>query len=372
LIEAAAELAPTTGTRAACSALGVPRATFYRHRRTSEPSPPASRPRPPLALSEPERRAVLDVLHSERFVDAAPQQIYAALLDEKRYLCSVRTMYRILEAEHEVRERRNQCQRPAYTKPELLATAPNQVWSWDITRLKGPVKWSYFYLYVILDIFSRYVVGWMVAERESAALARRLVSESVRKQGIGRGQLTLHADRGSSMTSKSLALLLADLGVTKTHSRPYTSTDNPFSEAHFKTLKYRPEFPDRFGSIQDGRTLCRHFFPWYNDEHRHGSLALLTPADVHYGRAEQRLEKRARVLGEAFEAHPERFKGQRPVPAELPESVWINPPPTTVCEELAEPTLSPLSIEVRVPGLEPTMDRGMLQHAGATTQPELH
>jgi len=372
LIEAATALAPTTGTRAACSALGVPRATFYRHRRTSEPTPPASRPRPPLALSELERRAVLDVLHSERFVDAAPHQIYAALLDEKRYLCSVRTMYRILAAEHEVRERRNQCQRPAYTKPELLATGPNQVWSWDITRLKGPVKWSYFYLYVILDIFSRYVVGWMVAERESAALARRLVSESVRKQGIARGQLTLHADRGSSMTSKSLALLLADLGVTKTHSRPYTSTDNPFSEAHFKTLKYRPEFPDRFGSIQDGRTLCRRFFPWYNDEHRHGSLALLTPADVHYGRAEERLEQRARVLQQAFEAHPERFKGQRPTPGSLHEAAWINPPHTTVRGEVAAPAVSALSIELPAPDLEPLTDCGTLHHANPTAQTELH
>ena len=277
---------------------------------------------------------MLDVLHSERFVDAAPHQIYAALLDEKRYLCSVRTMYRILESEHEVRERRNQCRRPAYTKPELLATGPNQVWSWDITKLKGPVKWSYFYLYVILDIFSRYVIGWMVAQRESATLARRLVSASVDKQGIVRDQLALHADRGPSMTSKSLALLLADLGVTKTHSRPYTSTDNPFSEAHFKTLKYRPEFPDRFGSLQDARALCRRFFPWYNEDHRHGGLALLTPADVHYGRAQKRLEQRARVLDLAFLAHPERFKRQRPTPGNVPEAVWINPPPTTGREEV--------------------------------------
>ena len=371
MIEAAAQLAPTTGTRAACLALGVPRSTFYRWRAPERSTPP-TRPRPPLALSEPERRSVLGVLHSERFVDAAPHQIYATLLDEKRYLCSVRTMYRILASEDEVRERRNQCRRPVYTKPELLATGPNQVWSWDITKLKGPVKWSYFYLYVILDIFSRYVVGWMVAERESAALARRLVSESVRKQGIVDGQLTLHADRGSSMTSKALALLLADLGVTKTHSRPYTSTDNPYSEAHFKTLKYRPEFPDRFGSIQDSRSLCRRFFPWYNHEHRHGSLALLTPADVHYGRAEERLEQRARVLDLAFRAHPERFKGQQPTPGSLPEAAWINPPPTTVGEELAEPTIAALSMEVRAPGLGPTMDSSMLQHAGATTQPELH
>ena len=371
MIEAAAQLAPTAGTRAACSALGVPRATFYRRQRTAERSTPASRPRPPLALSEIERRSVLNVLHSERFVDAAPHQIYAALLDEKRYLCSVRTMYRILEAEHEVRERRNQCRRPAYTKPELLATGPNQVWSWDITKLKGPVKWTYFYLYVILDIFSRYVVGWMVAERESAALARRLVSESVRKQGIVRDQLTLHADRGSSMTSKSLALLLGDLGVTKTHSRPYTSNDNPYSEAHFKTLKYRPEFPDRFGSIQDSRSLCRGFFPWYNHEHRHGSLALLTPADVHYGLAEERLKQRAGVLDLAFQAHPNRFKGQRPTPGSIPEAAWINPPTTTVSEEAAEPALSALSMEVRTPGLEPPTDRGLLHQDSSTTQMEL-
>ena len=289
-----------------------------------------------MALSQLERRAVLDVLHCERFLDAAPQQIYATLLDEQRYLCSVRTMYRILASEHEVRERRNQCRRPAYTKPELLATGPNQVWSWDITKLKGPVKWTYFYLYVILDIFSRYVVAWMVAQRESATLAKRLVTASVDKQGIVRDQLTLHADRGSSMTSKSLALLLSDLGVTKTHSRPYTSTDNPYSEAHFKTLKYRPAFPDRFGSIQDARTLCRHFFPWYNREHRHGGLALLTPADVHYGRADQRLEQRARVLEAAFQAHPKRFKGRRPVPGVLPEAVWINPPSKEPPEDPSE------------------------------------
>ena len=330
-----------TGTRAACSALGVPRSTFYRQR-APDRSPPTSRPRPPLALSELERRAVLDVLHCERFVDQAPHQIYATLLDEKRYLCSVRTMYRILASEHEVRERRNQLRRPAYSKPELLAIGPNQVWSWDITKLKGPVKWTYFYLYVILDIFSRYVVGWMVAQRESSTLAKRLVTASVDKQGIVRDQLTLHADRGSSMTSKSLALLLGDLGVTKTHSRPYTSTDNPFSEAHFKTLKYRPAFPDRFGSIQDARTLCRHFFPWYNDEHRHGALALLTPADVHYGRADERLKQRSRVLEAAFQAHPERFKGRRPGPGVLPEAVWINPPPKTTPEDAPESTLSPL------------------------------
>ena len=371
MIAAVAQLAPTTGTRAACSALGVPPATLYRHRQASERSAPESRPRPPLALSELERRAVLDVLHSERFVDAAPHQIYAALLDEKRYLCSVRTMYRILEAEHELRERRNQCRRPAYAKPELLATGPNQVWSWDITKLKGPVKWRYFYLYVILDIFSRYVVGWMVARRESAVLAQRLVSASVEKQGIVPDQLTLHADRGSSMTSKSLALLLADLGVTKTHSRPYTSTDNPFSEAHFKTLKYRPEFPDRFGSIEDSRTHCRRFFPWYNDEHRHGGLGLLTPADVHYGRAQERLEQRARVLEKAFQAHPERFKGRRPTPGELPEAVWINPPPKPAPEDVPEPTISPLPDAGIHPQAWLSPCSGPLELGGSTTAAEL-
>ncbi len=324
-----------------------------------------------MALSQLERRAVLDVLHCERFVDAAPQQIYATLLDEQRYLCSVRTMYRILASEHEVRERRNQCRRPAYTKPELLATGPNQVWSWDITKLKGPVKWTYFYLYVILDIFSRYVVAWMVAQRESAALAKRLVTASVNKQGIVRDQLTLHADRGSSMTSKSLALLLGDLGVTKTHSRPYTSTDNPFSEAHFKTLKYRPAFPDRFGSIQDARTLCRHFFPWYNREHRHGGLALLTPADVHYGRADQRLEQRARVLEVAFQAHPERFKGRRPVPGVLPEAVWINPPPKTTPEDAPEATISPSSDAGVPPLVRLSSGSGALEHSGSTSPMEL-
>ena len=370
MIAAAAELAPTAGTRAACSALGVARATFYRQRAPGRPVP-ASRPRPPLALSQLERRAVLDVLHCERFVDAAPHQIYATLLDEQRYLCSVRTMYRILEAEHEVRERRNQCRRPVYTRPELLATGPNQVWSWDITKLKGPVKWSYFYLYVILDIFSRYVVGWMVAQRESAALARRLVTESVDKQGIVRDQLTLHADRGPSMTSKSLALLLADLGVTKTHSRPYTSTDNPFSEAHFKTLKYRPEFPERFGSPQDARTLCRHFFPWYNHEHRHGALALLTPADVHYGRAAERLEQRSRILETAFLAHPERFKGRRPLPGVLPEAVWINPPSKTTPEDASESTPPP-SPDAELPPLASLLPRSVpLETRNPTTVLEL-
>src|SRR5438128_11167640 len=223
-------------------------------------------------------------------------------------------MYRILDSAHEVKERRDSARRPHYGKPELLAMAPNQVWSWDITNLLGPSKWTYFYLYVILDIFSRYAVGWMVAHRESAALAERLIGETCEKQGIEPGQLTLHADRGTSMTSKPVALLLADLGVVKTHSRPHVSNDNPFSESQFKTMKYRPEFPDRFGSLQDTRAFGHVFFPWYNDEHHHSGLGFLTPHEVHYGLAEKRVEARARVLAAAYAAHPEHFVGGLPRP----------------------------------------------------------
>jgi putative transposase len=269
---------------------------------------------------------VLDVLHSERFVDLAPAQIWANLLEEHRYLCSVRTFYRILAANGELRERRNQLRHPVYEKPELLATRPNQVWSWDITKLKGPAKWTYFYLYVILDIFSRYVVGWMVAHREAASLAKRLIEESCANQEIESGQLIVHADRGSSMKSKPVALLLADLGATKSHSRPHVSNDNPFSEAQFKTLKYRPEFPDRFGCIEDSRAFCRDFFRWYNNEHYHSGLNLLTPASVHYGDAAEIIRRRQRVLDVAFERHPERFVNKRPTIVGPPKEVWINPP----------------------------------------------
>ncbi len=235
-------------------------------------------------------------------------------------------MYRILDKHNEVKERRKQVKRPYYEKPELLATGPNQVWSWDITKLKGPVKWTYFYLYVILDIFSRYVVGWMVAHREQAALAKRLIAETCKKQHIEEGQLTIHADRGSSMKSKAVANLLADLGVTKTHSRPYVSNDNPYSESQFKTLKYCPGFPARFGSIQDARELCRHFFLWYNQEHKHSALGLLTTEQVHYGLAMEVLEHRAQVLDAAFKQHPARFKGKLPRPMEPPKAAWINKP----------------------------------------------
>ena len=327
-MEAAEALGANVGLKPACEALGVNRATVYRRRarRNDLQRKCSLRPSPPLKLGAHERQTVVDLLHSARFVDASPHTIHATLLDEARYLCSVRTMYRILAQEGELKERRNVCRHPQYTKPELLATVPNQLWSWDITKLKGPQKWTYFYLYVILDVFSRYVVGWMVASRESATLATKLIGETCTKQDIPLGQLTIHADRGSSMKSKAVAFLLADLGVTKTHSRPHVSNDNPFSESQFKTLKYRPGFPQRFGSLQDARAFCRPFFSWYNTEHRHSGIAYMTPEDVHHGRATQIIDVRAAAFDAAFAAHPERFKGRRPIPQSLPEAVWINPP----------------------------------------------
>jgi putative transposase len=266
------------------------------------------------------------VLHEERFVDKAPAEIYATLLDEGRYLCSIRTMYRILKSLDEVRERRNQLRHPQYKKPELLAVAANQVWSWDITKLKGPAKWNYYYLYVILDIFSRYAVGWMIATRETAELAKMLIAETCMRQGIDRAQLIIHSDRGSPMKSKAVALLLSDLGVGKSFNRPYVSNDNPYSESQFKTLKDRPQFPDRFGSIQDARAFCRRFFAWYNDEHYHGGIALMTPATVHYGQAQKCNAARQKVLWTAHDAHPERFVRGRPKTIALPPAVWINKP----------------------------------------------
>jgi putative transposase len=313
-------------TRAA-EAFAVPRATLYRARAPRPLGPPAPRPAPPRALTDEERQAVLTLLHSERFVDVAPKAVYATLLDDEgTYLCSWRTMYRVLADAAEVRERRNQLRHPAYAKPELLATGPNQVWSWDITKLLGPVKWTYYYLYVILDIFSRYVVGWMVAEGESATLAEQLIEATCAKQGVRAGQLTIHADRGTAMTSKTVALLLADLGVTRTHSRPHVSDDNPYSEAQFKTLKSHPTFPERFGSLPDARAFCRVFFPWYNTEHRHDALGLLTPEAVHYGRVDAILEQRRLVLAAAYAAHPERFVRKPPEPLAPPTAAWINPP----------------------------------------------
>jgi putative transposase len=316
----------------ACSAVGLPRASYYRsQRRLSSPPPPRRPCRPPRALSDDERREVLSVSHEPRFVDLAVPQIHARLLDEGRYLCSLRTWYRILERCGEIRERRDQLRRPVYKKPELLATAPNQVWSWDITKLRGPITWTYFYLYVVLDIFSRYAVGWMVAARESAVLARELIESAYRQQHIAPGQVTLHADRGGPMKSKTLAQLLTDLDVAASFSRPHVSDDNPFSEAQFKTLKYRPDFPDRFGCIQDARTHSARFFEWYHHEHRHSGLAWMTPADVHFGRAAAVRERRAVVLDAAYQRHPERFVRKPPTPPALPTAVWINPPARTTC-----------------------------------------
>jgi len=373
------DLVPVVGVSAACEAVGVARATFYRHTQTasmrgpqvidgvedterpsprnegaagerSELMPPAPAlergatvPPPatstpstegprvhPRALSAVEQQALRDVLHSERFQDAAPAAVYATLLDEGAYLASERTMYRLLAAEGETRPRRDQLAHPTYAKPELLATAPNQVWSWDITKLLGPAKWTYYYLYVILDVYSRYVVGWMVAHREQAELAERLIAETIAKQAVPPGQLTLHADRGSSMTSKPVAFLLADLGVTKTHSRPHVSNDNPYSEAQFKTLKYRPGFPACFTSIEEARAFCQAFFRWYNADHRHSGIGLLAPEIVHYGKAQAAYDARSQVLAAAHADHPERFVRQAPRPPQLPTAAWINPPtPTT-------------------------------------------
>ena len=314
--------------RAACKALGISRATYYRQQRTQDTDPPvAPLPRQsPRALSEAEKQKILETLLSERFVDQAPRQIVATLLDENVYLCSASTMYRLLRTQQMVTERRALARHPHYQKPELLATGPNQIWSWDITKLKGPVKYSYYCLYVILDIFSRFAVGVLVAERESAELAKELILEAAVQQGIAPDQLTVHADRGSAMKSKSVAQLLVDLGVEKTHSRPHVSNDNPYSESQFKTLKYCPNFPERFGSIEEARQIVETLFVWYNQEHRHSGIAMLTPAMVHNGEGAARLCARQEVLRLAYEAHPERFVFGVPQAGRLPEAVWINPP----------------------------------------------
>ena len=325
--QAVEELVPLVGVTAACRAVGRPRGSHYRwHRKSPPPKPERVALPQPRALSEVERKEVLGVLHDPEHVDEAPATVYAKLLDTGVYLCSVPTMYRILRAEGEVTERRRQASHPSATKPELLATRPNAVWSWDITKLLGPVKWTWFYLYTIIDIYSRYVPGWLLARAERALLAERLLADTITNQHVDRGQLTIHADRGSSMASKPVAFLLADLGVTKSHSRPHCSNDNPYSEAQFKTLKYRPEFPERFGCYEDALAFCRRFFRWYNDKHRHSGIGFHTPADVHYGRAELVQAQRARVLDAAYAAHPERFVHKPPTPPQLPTAAWINQP----------------------------------------------
>jgi len=329
--QAIALLAPRIGTRAACAASGVAQASWYRRHRTS-PAPPRRLPVPhrdrvqPRALAPAERAAILAALHAERFADTAPAEVWATLLDEGTYLGSLSTFYRLLRQAGETRERRAQATHPAAVKPELIATGPNQVWSWDITKLHGPAKWTYYYLYVILDIYSRYAAGWMAATRESAALAEKLIAATCAKQAIPAGQLTIHADRGSSMTSKPVTFLLADLGVIQSHSRPHVSNDNPYSEAQFKTLKYRPGFPRRFGSIEAARAHCQEFFPWYNTQHRHLGLGLHTAADIHHGNAATIRASRARVLTAAYHQHPERFVHKPPAPPRLPAISWINPP----------------------------------------------
>lgn len=325
-MEAALNLSAEIGKRSSCFAFDIPRASFYRFY-SPKISIKKQRPKSLLSLNSDEKQTVLDVLHSEKYQNKAPYQVYASLLDHGIYHCSIRTMYRLLKKEHGfVKERRCQVSRPHYEKPELLATVPNQVWSWDITKLKSITKWTYFYLYVIMDIFSRYVVGWMVAHREKTALAKRLIKETCVKQQIKRDQLGLHADRGSSMKSKGVAHLLVDLGVIKTHSRPHVSNDNPYSEAQFKTLKYCPQFPGRFGSIEDARAFCQDFFGYYNKEHRHSGIGLVTPEQLHYGRAQEVYDQRCIILKNAFEKNPERFRGKISQPPALPEAAWINKP----------------------------------------------
>lgn len=336
------ELAPALGTVAACKALGVSRDAPWRQRRRAEraafvgpPVPRHPRKRPHLALDESEIALILETLNSERFVDTAPATVHATLLDEGVYLGSVRTMYRVLEEIGATSERRRQRTHPSYVKPELLATGPNQVYSWDITKLKGPAKWTCFHLYVILDIYSRYVVGWMIADRESADLAKQLIDQTIKRQNIEPGTLTLHADRGASMRSKPVADLLIDLGVAKSHSRPYVSDDNPYSESQFKTLKSRPTFPARFGCIEDARAHCQAFFSWYNHEHRHSGIGFMTPHAVHFGEHIALNVVRQNTLDAAYTANPARFKSRRPKPPRLPTAAWINPPKPT---EPGQPT----------------------------------
>ena len=323
----ASAMAAHIGIAPACLALGVSRATFYRAQQAVAMSyPRRPRPRSPLALSEPEREAILELLHAPAYVNLSPRTVFAMLLDAGRYLASVSSFYRILRAAGEVRPRRNELTHPPYAKPELLASGPRQLWSWDITKLKGPAKWVHYHLYVILDVFSRYVVGWMLAPRESAELAQELIAATCAKEAIPPAQLTLHADRGTSMRSKPVALLLADLGVTKSHSRPHVSDDNPYSESQFRTLKYQPEFPERFASEEHARAFCQAFFHWYNHDHRHSGIGYMTPAAVHSGRALALYQARQVVLMQAFAEHPQRFKGRQPMPPALPTQVGINLP----------------------------------------------
>jgi putative transposase len=322
---AVAELVPLLGVKPACALTGRSRATHYRVLRPPTFGPRPRRATPPNAMTEVERVEVLGLLRSPAYCDLAVAQVWARELDAGRYHCSISSMYRILRSVGEVGERRSQATHPARVKPELVAAGPNEVWSWDITKLKGPDRGVYYDLYVILDIYSRYVVGWTLAASESGELAKDLITDAITRQGVGRDQLTIHADRGTSMTSKPVSQLLVDLGVIRSHSRPHVSNDNPFSESAFKTLKYCPAFPDRFGHIADARAFCETFFGYYNHEHRHTGIGLHTPASVHYGTAHEIRAQRAVTLEAAYAANPTRFT-RRPQPPTLPTIAWINPP----------------------------------------------
>jgi len=321
------DLSIEVGTKKACNSFGIPRSSYYYWKKPDSKNVlHKERKLPDFSYTQTERQEILNVMNSDIYMDQTPYEIYASKLDEGKYLCSVRTMYRILKENYQVKERRKVRRTNNYQKPELLATKPNEVWTWDITKLKGPEKWTYFYLYVMIDIFSRFVVGWMVAFRELSHLAKDFLKETLERQQIRKGQLTIHADRGTSMKSKPVAFLLSDLGVTKSHSRPYVSNDNPYSESHFKTLKYRPEFPDRFNSLAESREFCRKFFDWYNKQHYHSGIGFLTPESVHYGFAGDVLENRKKILIDAFMKNPKRFRGKKPKVKNLPKSVWINKP----------------------------------------------
>jgi putative transposase len=324
-------LAESSGNASAlCSAVGLPRASYYRLLRPPKTKSTRKYSTSPRALTKDETERVIDVLHDPRFLDKSPAQIYATLLDERIYICSIRTMYRILHSLREVRERRNIVVHPNYPRPVLLATGANQVWTWDITKLKSVQKSSYYNLYVIIDIFSRYVVGWLISERENSELAQHLIAETCQRQRANTSELIIHSDRGPAMTSKPVAMLLADLGITKSLNRPHVSNDNPYSESHFKTLKYNPHFPSAFGSIEDARSYCKWFFHWYNYEHRHSGIALMTPGTVHYGEAQSLTMKRQQTLNAAFQRNPERFVRGLPEALRLRPQVWINQPPDSL------------------------------------------
>ena len=324
MIEAVTIFSADVRVRPACELLGVARSTYYRAQRPK--AAPKQRPRSGRALTEAERNDLIETMNSPEFCDLTPRQAWATLLDRGEYKGHWRTIYRLLAEIGEVRERRNQLRHPQYERPELLATRPNELWSWDITKLRGPQKWTCYYLYLIMDVFSRYVVGWMIAESENATLASELIEVTCRRQGVDRAELTIHADRGSAMTSKTVAQLLVDLGVEKSHSRPHVSNDNPYSESQFKTMKYRPDYPKRFGSIMDARNWVSTFIAWYNEDHHHSGIGLMPPKVVHYGDGEKLREQRALVLEAAYAAHPERFVRGKPQAPALPKAVWINKP----------------------------------------------